>query len=80
MTNYKTALFCEFDKYAAESYCAVHGIDPSLNIGDITKADEKSVPDFNTMFGGSPCQDFSIAGKQGGLHGHVKVAAIHTIP
>lgn len=64
--NYKTALFCEFDKYAAESYCAVHGIDPSLNIGDITKADEKSVPDFNTMFGGSPCQDFSIAGKQGG--------------
>lgn len=22
--------------------------------------------DFNTMFGGSPCQDFSIAGKQGG--------------
>ncbi len=64
--NYKTALFCEFDKYAAESYCAVHGVDPLLNIGDITKADEKSVPDFNTMFGGSPCQDFSIAGKQGG--------------
>ena len=38
----------------------------SLNIGDITQADEKAVPDFNTMFGGSPCQDFSIAGKQGG--------------
>lgn len=64
--DYRTALFCEFDKYAAESYCAVHGVDPALNIGDITKADEKSVPDFNTMFGGSPCQDFSIAGKQGG--------------
>ena len=64
--QYKTALFCEFDKYAAESYCAVHGVDKSLNIGDITKADEKAVPDFNTMFGGSPCQDFSIAGKQGG--------------
>ena len=64
--DFKTALFCEFDKYAAESYCAVHGIDPALNIGDITKADEKMVPDFNTMFGGSPCQDFSVAGKQGG--------------
>lgn len=64
--NYKNALFCEFDKYAAESYCAIHGTDPILNIGDITKADEKSVPDFNTMFGGSPCQDFSVAGKQGG--------------
>lgn len=64
--NYQTALFCEFDKYAAESYCAVHGVDPRLNIGDITQADEKIVPDFNTMFGGSPCQDFSVAGKQGG--------------
>ena len=38
----------------------------TVNIGDITKADEKVVPDFNVMFGGSPCQDFSIAGKQGG--------------
>ena len=64
--EYKTELFCEFDKYAAESYCAVHGVSPSLNIGDITKANPKSVPDFNTMFGGSPCQDFSVAGKQGG--------------
>lgn len=25
------------------------------------------MPDFNVMFGGSPCQDFSIAGKQGGV-------------
>ena len=66
LIKYKTSLFCEFDKYAAESYCAVHGVDPALNIGDITKADEKAVQDFNTMFGGSPCQDFSIAGKQGG--------------
>lgn len=38
--DYRTALFCEFDRYAAESYCAVHGVDPTLNIGDITKADE----------------------------------------
>lgn len=53
--DYTTALFCEVDKYAAESYCAVHGVDHSLNIGDITQADEKSAPDFNTMFGGSPC-------------------------
>lgn len=59
-------MFCEIDKYAATSYCAVHGVNQSLNLGDITKADEKSVPDFNVMFGGSPCTDFSIAGKQGG--------------
>lgn len=64
--NYTTSLFCEIDKYAATSYCAVHDVDASLNLGDITKADERSVPDFNVMFGGSPCTDFSIAGKQGG--------------
>lgn len=80
-TEYKTSLFCEIDKYAAESYCAIHGVDKSLNIGDITKADEHTVQDFNVMFGGSPCQDFSVAGKQGGgLHGLVKSVAIHIIP
>lgn len=76
--DFKTALFCEFDKYAAESYCAIHGVDSTANIGDITQADEKDVPDFNTMFGGSPCQDFSIVGKQGGLHGLVNTAVMCT--
>ena len=37
-----------------------------MNIGDITKADEREVPDFNVMVGGSPCVDFSQAGKQAG--------------
>lgn len=41
-------------------------MDPALNLGDIITADAKSAPDFNVMVGGSPCQDFSIAGKQGG--------------
>lgn len=64
--KYDLALFCDNDKYAAESYCAVHHADPKLNIGDITKVDEKAVPQFNVMFGGSPCQDFSTAGSMGG--------------
>lgn len=64
--NYKTALFCEFDKSAAASYSAIHNVDPALNIGDITKANESDAADFNVMFGGSPCQDFSVAGKQKG--------------
>ena len=28
--------FCEFDKFAIKSYCAVHNVDESLNLGDIT--------------------------------------------
>lgn len=58
--------FCEFDKYATKSYCAIHGVDESLNLGDITKVDETKLKSFNMICGGSPCQDFSVAGKQKG--------------
>lgn len=58
--------FCEFDKYATKSYCAIHGVDESLNLGDITKVDETKLKPFNMICGGSPCQDFSVAGKQKG--------------
>lgn len=78
--DYRTALFCEFDKYAAESYCAVHGVDPALNIGDITKADEKSVPDFNVMLVAVLARTSQSRANRGGLHGHVELAAIPITP
>lgn len=56
--------FCEFDKYAVKSYCAIHNVDESLNLGDITKVDEKKIADFDMMTWGFPCTDISIAGKQ----------------
>ena len=58
--------FCECDKFAIKSYCAIHGVDESLNLGDITKVDETKLKDFSMICGGSPCQDFSVAGKQKG--------------
>lgn len=64
--RYKLVNFCEFDKYASKSYCAIHGVDESLNLGDITKVDETKLKPFNMIVGGSPCQDFSVAGKQKG--------------
>ena len=64
--NWKLVNFCEFDKYATKSYCAIHGVDESLNLGDITKVDETKLENFNMICGGSPCQDFSVAGKQKG--------------
>lgn len=55
--------FSEIDKYAIKSYCAVHGVDESLNLGDITKIDIESLPlDIDLITHGSPCQDFSVAG------------------
>lgn len=64
--NWKLVNFCEFDKYATSSYCAIHNEDRRKNLGDITKVDETKLEPFNMICGGSPCQDFSVAGKQKG--------------
>ena len=53
--GYELVNFCEFDKYAVTSYCAIHGVDESLNLGDITKVDETKLKPFNMICGGSPC-------------------------
>ena len=53
--HWKLVNFCEFDKYATKSYCAIHGVDESLNLGDITKVDETKLEPFNMICGGSPC-------------------------
>jgi len=65
--DWKLVNFCEFDKYAIKSYCAIHGVDESLNLGDITKVDETKLEDFNMMTWGFPCTDISVAGKQKGF-------------
>lgn len=65
---YELAGFSEIDKYAVKSYCAIHGVDESMNLGDITKIDEKALPkDIDLITYGFPCQDISIAGKQKGM-------------
>ena len=66
MKKYELVNFCEFDKYATKSYCAVHNVDESKNLGDINDVDETKLEYFNMITGGSPCQSFSIAGKQEG--------------
>lgn len=54
-THWELVNFCEFDKYAIKSYCAIHNVDKSLNLGDITKVDETKLKSFNMICGGSPC-------------------------
>ena len=66
LASWELVNFCEVDKFAVKSYCAVHGEDESKNLGDITKVDENNLASFTMICGGSPCQDFSLAGKQAG--------------
>lgn len=64
--KYNLVGFSEIDKYAVQSYCALHGVDESLNLGDITKVNKINLPDFDLLVGGSPCQDFSTSGQKEG--------------
>ena len=59
----------DIDKFAAESYEANFGERP---VGDITKVDEKDIPDFDLLFAGFPCQAFSICGLQKGFADNTK--------
>ena len=47
--------FCELDKFATKSYCAVHGESAEKNLGDITKVNEGDLKPFTMICGGSPC-------------------------
>ena len=54
--NYNLVNFCEFDKYAVKSYCAIHDVDEGLNLGDITQVDiDKLSVDVDFITHGSPC-------------------------
>ena len=53
---------CEIDKYAVKSQNAIYGT--NFEPQDITKWDKDL--DVDIIMHGSPCQDFSIAGKGNG--------------
>lgn len=64
---YELVDFCEFDKYAVKSYCAVHGVSEDKNLGDISLVDETKLPFADLMVWGFPCTDISVAGHQLGI-------------
>lgn len=68
--DYELVNYCEIDKFASKSYAAIHGVDESLNLGDITQVNIKELPiNIDLLTHGSPCQDFSVAGKGRGADG-----------
>lgn len=60
---HKVVAISEIDKYAIQSYEAMHGI--ANNLGDIRKIEE--LPDADLWTYSFPCQDISVAGKGAGI-------------
>lgn len=59
----------DIDKYAQKAYEANFGEKPE---GDITKIEAKDIPDFDVLFGGFPCQAFSICGLMKGFEDNTR--------
>lgn len=60
--DYEIADYVEIDKYAVKSFNAIHGT--NFEPQDVTKWDKDMQVDL--IMHGSPCQDFSVAGKNAG--------------
>ena len=65
----KTVFACEIDKFARLSYLANHDA-PLAFYEDVCDLDAKAYAgQIDILIGGSPCQDFSIAGQRAGENG-----------
>lgn len=62
--NFECVGYSEIDKHATQTYERHYNHEP---YGDATIINPATIPNFDLLVGGFPCQAFSIAGKRGGF-------------
>ena len=67
--GHKCIGYCEYDRFARASYEAMYDTEGEWTADDVTKLRPEGIPYADVWCFGFPCQDISIAGKQGGLSG-----------
>jgi len=60
--KYDNYFASEIDKHAIQ--VTQKNYPNTIQVGDITKVTSENLPKIDLLFGGSPCQGFSFAGKQ----------------
>ena len=65
--DYDLQFFSEIDKYAIQSYMAIHNEPIEKSVGSISDLKGSDLPYCDMWFGGFPCQDISLAGKGKGF-------------
>ena len=65
--GHKCVGFCEFDKFARQSYTAMYDTEGEWTSSDVRTVKPYELPAADLWCFGFPCQDISVAGKQKGL-------------